>query len=91
MKFHVEIDCTPEEVRRLIGLPDMSALHESYQTQLKDMMSKGVTPDILEGLVKSWSPMGQNGFDLLRSILSPLGSGKAAPTGEASNAPDRKS
>ena len=91
MKFHVEIDCTPEEVRRLMGLPDMSSLHDSYQQQIKDLMSKGVTPDIVESLIKSWSPMGQNGFDLIRSILTPFADGKAGGTGDKKSTPNPKS
>lgn len=91
MKFNIEIDCTPEEVRRLMGLPDMEPLHDIYQTQVKDMMTKGITPDLVDTLVKSWSPMGQNGFDLLRSVLSPFADGKKGETGDGNNTPNRKS
>ena len=30
MKINVEVDCTPEEARRAIGLPDLTPLHDSY-------------------------------------------------------------
>ena len=29
MKFNIEVDTTPEEVRRLMGLPDLSEVHEA--------------------------------------------------------------
>lgn len=28
MKVHLEIDCTPEEARRAMGLPDLSPVHD---------------------------------------------------------------
>ena len=30
MKFTVDVDCTPEEARRFLGLPDLSPVHEAY-------------------------------------------------------------
>lgn len=75
MKFHIEVDCTPEEVRRLIGLLDMASLHDVYQTQVKEMMEKGITPDVVDSLIKSWSPMGQNGLDMFRSFMASFGDG----------------
>lgn len=91
MKFHIEIDCTPEEVRRFMGLPDMASVHESYQSQMKDMMGKGITPDMVETMVKSWSPLGQNGLDLLRSVMSPFAEGKEGGAKDKTRRPDRKS
>lgn len=91
MKFHIEIDCTPEEVRRFMGLPDMAPLHESYQSQMKDMMGKGITSDMVETMVKSWSPLGQNGLDLLRSVMSPFADNSQGGTKDSKQRPERKS
>jgi hypothetical protein len=30
MKINVEIDCTPEEARRAVGLPDLTPLHDPF-------------------------------------------------------------
>ncbi len=30
MKVNVEFDCTPEEARRFLGLPDVSKANEAY-------------------------------------------------------------
>ena len=30
MKVTVDIDCTPEEARRFMGLPDLSEVHAAY-------------------------------------------------------------
>lgn len=40
MKITIDIDCTPEEAREFMGLPDMQELQksfmESFTTQMKD-------------------------------------------------------
>jgi hypothetical protein len=89
MKFNIEIDCTPDEVRRLMGLPDMEPLHDHFQGRVKDLMEKGVTPDLVESVMKSWTPMGQNGFDLLRSVISPFADAAKRDTSDAKAKPSK--
>ena len=75
MKFNIEVDCTPEEVRRLVGLPDLSSVHEVYLTQMKDVMTTGVSPDMVEGLVRNWVPMGGAGVDLVKDLIGQFSGG----------------
>ena len=80
MKFNIDVDCTPEEVRRLVGLPDLSGVHDVYLNQMKTMMTKGLTPDMVEGLVRTWVPMGGQGVDFVKDLIGQFsgsdGSGK---------------
>jgi Family of unknown function (DUF6489) len=69
MKVNVEIDCTPEEARRLMGLPDMAPVHDAMLAQLKDTMKNGVSPDMMMSMLKSWSPMGESGMKLWQGLL----------------------
>lgn len=82
MKFNIEIDCTPEEVRRLVGLPDMQPVHDIFETRVKELMEKGITPDMIETMMKSWMPLGQNGFDLVRSVMAPFADRPKRDTGD---------
>lgn len=75
MKFNIEIDCTPEEARRLFGLPDLAPLHDIYLGRVKDLMAKGITPDLVEAMVKNWVPMGESGLNLVQSMLGQFGGG----------------
>ncbi len=75
MKFNIEIDCTPEEARRLVGLPDLEPLHEIYLDRVKELMAKGITPDMVQTMVKSWVPMGESGLGLIQSLMSQFGGG----------------
>ena len=69
MKFNVEVDCTPEEVRRLMGLPDMAPIHDAMMAQLHDTMKNGISPDIMMSILKTWSPMGDTGMKLWQGLL----------------------
>ncbi len=51
MKVTVNIDCTPEEARAFMGLPDVTPLNE----QLVAEMQKRMDP---EEAMKSWWAMG---------------------------------
>ncbi len=75
MKFNIEIDCTPEEARRLFGLPDLEPLHDIYLDRVKELMAKGITPDMVQQMVKTWVPMGESGLGLVQSLLGQFGGG----------------
>ncbi|WP_033074383.1 DUF6489 family protein [Sphingopyxis sp. MWB1] len=95
MKFHIEIDCTPEEARRLFGLPDMEPLHDAYLDRARELIQGGVTPDMVEKMMKNWMPMGEAGFDMLQSLFGGFkGDGRSAfggPSRADEDAPDGKS
>lgn len=70
MKVTVDIDLTPEEARRAMGLPDLSPVHERYVQMLLDTMSgNAVKPEMIEAMFKSWAPMGEAGLTLWRRLL----------------------
>lgn len=73
MKITVDVDCTPEEARRFMGLPDMTAIHEAYIDKMRKMIDEGVTPDALESMMRSWMPMGEAGMNLWRTMFDQIG------------------
>ena len=75
MKINVEVDCTPEEARRFMGLPDFSPVHEKYISNIMESMDKGVSPELLEGLFKGWAPMGEAGMNMWKQLFE-QGGGK---------------
>ena len=77
MKFNIEVDCTPEEVRRLIGLPDLAGVHDVYLDRIKDTMTKGLTPDVVESMVRTWLPMGGQGVDFVKDLVGQFASTSA--------------
>ncbi len=77
MKFNIEVDTTPEEVRRLVGLPDLSEVHTVYLEKLKAVADKGLTPDMVQGMIRNWVPMGDQSMDFIKGIMGGLAGGGA--------------
>ena len=57
MKVTFDIDCTPEEARRFLGLPDLTPVHDAYVDAMRKAVSDAIGPDALAGAVKNWGPM----------------------------------
>ena len=69
MKVTVEFDCTPDEARRFMGLPDVEKINGAYLDAMTRTM-KGVTSmDQLESYAKQFTPMGQFGLTLFQNFL----------------------
>jgi Family of unknown function (DUF6489) len=75
MKFNIEVDTTPEEVRRLVGLPDLSEVHEVYLEKMKSVAETGLTPDMVQGMIRNWVPMGDQSMDFIKSLMGGLAGG----------------
>ena len=73
MKVTVDFDCTPEEVRRLVGLPDLSPLHEAYLSRMQSAVEQGITPDSIQSIIQAWGPIGQSGLALWRQMIERAG------------------
>ena len=69
MKINLEVDCTPEEARRAMGLPDLTPLHDRYLGKLMETMESGGSPEILEAMMKSWAPMGEAGMNFWKQMF----------------------
>jgi hypothetical protein len=69
MKINVQIECTPEEARAAMGLPDLSPVHERYIQMMMETIEKGPAPELLETMTKAWMPMGEAGMNFWRKLL----------------------
>ncbi len=69
MKINVEIECTPEEARRFMGLPDLTPVHDAYIGKMMDTVQNGVSPDMMTSMLKNWAPMGETGMKLWQNLL----------------------
>lgn len=73
MKLNIEIDCTPEEARRAVGLPDLTPVHDRYMAMLLDMVEGGIKPEMVETMLRSWSPMGEAGMQFWKRMIDGAG------------------
>ncbi|MFW2831411.1 DUF6489 family protein [Sphingomonas sp. ID0503] len=73
MNFRVDVECSPEEARRFLGLPDVTALHDIYLDKMKRMVDEGVTPDLLEQMMRAWGPMNDMSMKFWRTLFEKAG------------------
>jgi Family of unknown function (DUF6489) len=67
MKMNVEVECTPEEARALLGLPDVTEANEAYVANMSKMMN-GVSGQLQE-LGKQIAPLGQMGLQMFQQLI----------------------
>lgn len=70
MKVNVEIDCTPEEARRFLGLPDVSKANDVYVDAVAKAMKGVGSLDQLQEMARQVAPMGQIGLDIFRQFMA---------------------
>lgn len=79
MKITIDVDCTPEEARSFLGLPDVKPMQEAMladaQTRLKTAMAS-VEP---EALMKLWLPAGVDGLERVQKAFWSHLQGKHGP------------
>jgi hypothetical protein len=69
MKINIEIDCTPEEARSFMGLPDVSKANSIYVETVAKAMKGASNPDQLREYSEALAPMGQMGIKLFQSFV----------------------
>ena len=69
MKVNVEIDCTPEEARTFLGLPDVAKANDVYVDAVAKAMKGAANVDQLQDFAKNLAPMGQMGMKLFQQFI----------------------
>ncbi len=73
MKINVDVDCTPEEARRFLGLPDLTPVHQAYVERMTRLAGEGLTAESAAEAMKAWGPMNEAGMTMWRSMLEGMG------------------
>jgi hypothetical protein len=69
MKVTIDVDLTPEEARRLMGLPDLEAMQQRLLAQLEKQMASNLSYMDPEMLVKTILPVGAQGLEQFQNLL----------------------
>jgi hypothetical protein len=86
MKVHIEIDCTPDEARRFMGLPDVEKANAVYVDTLAKAMKGVSSAEQLEQYARQLAPMGQMGLKVFQSFVE--GMNKPAAGSRPSDRPE---
>jgi hypothetical protein len=57
MKVNIEMDMTPEEARRFMGLPDVAPMQKQMMEDMQARMKAAFDAHDLDGMVRAWMPM----------------------------------
>ena len=69
MKITAEIDCTPEEAREFLGLPDVRPLQEELMGEVRERMRASVQAMRPEEMMKMWLPASMKGFEQMQELF----------------------
>ena len=85
MKVNIEMDMTPEEARRFMGLPDVAPIQKRMMEDMQARMKAAFDSGDPEGMMKAWMPMGGGEaftqfqklmWDSARAALNPKNNGQ---------------
>lgn len=72
MKVTIEIDCTPEEARVFMGLPDVKPMQEAVLAKMERQMLDGIETLAPDSVLKSWMGVMPAGAEQMRDAFMGL-------------------
>ena len=87
MNVKLEVDCTPEEARTFLGLPDVRALNTHLVEGMKARMDAGAASMAPEELMKNWMNLGGQASEHFRKLIT-VAAASAATARPAAKPPE---
>ena len=69
MKIKLDIDCTAEEARRFLGLPEIQPLQEALLKEVQERMSANIKAMDVKAMIDTWLPATLKGFEQFQQIF----------------------
>jgi len=73
MKITVDIDCTPEEARVFLGLPDVKPMQETLMREMQERLSANLRAMQPDELLRMWLPANLKGYDQIMEAFMRMG------------------
>lgn len=83
MKVRVEMDLTPDEARRLMGLPDLTAMQTRLMDEFERRMMRALEKSEPEAMLKQWFALGNQSMEQFQRFLWDSARAAAAPKASA--------
>ncbi len=75
MKVTIDIDCTPQEARVFMGLPDMSPLNDHLVEEMRKRMETNINALQPDELMRSWFANAQGAQEQFMKLMTGAASG----------------
>jgi hypothetical protein len=80
MKFTVNVECSPEEARRFMGLPDVTPINDQLVAEMGKRMEQNLALMSPETMMQSWMSVGTQAQDaFVKLMTSVAGSAMGGP------------
>ena len=76
MKITVEIDCTPEEARQFLGLPDVKPMQDRLMADLQERMASSLKAMDPAEMLGTWLPSNLKGLEQMFDAFARMGGAK---------------
>ena len=76
MKITMDVECTPEEARAFLGLPDVKPMQERLMQEVQDRMTTNIRAMEPEAMLRTWLPATLKGFEQMQEIFMSQMTGK---------------
>ncbi len=96
MKITIDIDCTPEEARSFLGLPDIAPMQKNLIDAMEARLKANIDAMDPEAMVETWLPATMKGWEQMqRAFMSQLAEATSAyasrsQPGEAGEEPQQQ-
>lgn len=74
MKVTIDIDCTPEEARTFLGLPDVAPMQKAVMDKVQEEMLSKMSMLDAETMFKIWMPNSVEGLESLQKFWAQMAS-----------------
>jgi hypothetical protein len=87
MKMNIEIDMTPDEARKFLGLPDVSKVQDKMMAEIEKRLKSAIDVNDPEAMLRAWLPLGGQGFEQFQRFM--FDSARRATGGSARKEADK--
>jgi Family of unknown function (DUF6489) len=69
MKVTIDIDCTPDEARVFLGLPDVQPMQQALLQQMQERLAANIQAMDGDAMMRLWLPAGLQGFEQWQKMV----------------------
>ena len=69
MKVTVNVECSPEEARAFLGLPDVQPMQQALMKDLENRMRSNLNAMDPETIMRTWLPAGMQNAEQLQKMF----------------------
>ncbi len=87
MKVNIDIECTPQEARQFMGLPDVEPMQAAVMKKIEERMLSDIEKFSPDALMRNWLALFPQNADWLQDMMNKLfaGAGDGAGKGAQGN------